>query len=176
MLHEAYRGDTAAAERFWAMVYEKLHTMARRELQGRRHYHTLTATSLVHECYLKLMSQTHIVWQDRRHFFAIACKAMRGIIVDRARRRNAQKRWRQDVPLEESVLAVEARSADLVALDEALTRLSVYDNELAQIVEYRYFGGLTMKEIAEALGLSMARVERRWRVARVWLWQELRRN
>ena len=125
-LLDAYTGDEAAASRLWAMVYEELQKIAHRELLDERANHTLNTTGLVHEAYVKLVDHTRITWQNRAHFYALACRAMRRILVDYARRRGAQKRGGHDspLPLEEAMALAEGRSEELVALDEALERLS----------------------------------------------------
>ncbi len=167
-----------AAEQLWAMVYEELRQMAHRELLGERKDHTLSTTALVHEAYLKLVDQTRITWQNRAQFFSIACRSMRRILVDYARRRNADKRQMQKnkVPLDEALDMAEQRSEDLVALDEALTRLAAKDERLGQLVEYRFFGGFTTQETAELMEISVRRVERDWRRAKAYLHQALRQD
>jgi RNA polymerase sigma factor (TIGR02999 family) len=174
-LLEAGDGDEAAAGRLWAMVYEELRQIAHRELLGERRGHTLSTTALVHEAYLRLVDQTRITWQNRSHFFALSCKAMRRILVDFARRRNAEKRQAQKekVPLEEAAMMATSRSAELVALDEALERLSARDPRLGQVVECRFFGGLSVKETAEVLGIAKRTVERDWSRALAYLQRAL---
>ncbi len=176
VLLDAYGGDKAAQEHLWAVVYPALREMAHRELIGERRGQTLTTTALVHEAYLKLVDQTRITWQNRAQFFALACRAMRRILVDHARRRKAQKRQAQQnqVPLEEAAVMAESRSEELVALDEALTRLARRDERLGQIVEYRFFGGFSVDEIAEILGVSARTISRDWKRAQTHLYRALR--
>jgi len=175
-LLEAYGGDKAAEERLWAMVYAELREMAHRELLGEQRGQTLSTTALVHEAYFKLVDQTRCTWHNRAQFFALACRAMRRILVDHARRRNAHKRKAQKhpVPLEEAVVMAASRGEDLIALDEALTRLSQMDGRLGQVVECRFFGDLSVEETAEVLGVSTRTVERDWKRAQTHLYQALR--
>ncbi len=177
-LLDAYHGDEAAASRLWAMVYQELQKIAHRELLDERANHTLNTTGLVHEAYVKLVDHTRITWQNRAHFYALACRAMRRILVDYARRRGAQKRGGHDspLPLEEAMALAEGQSEELVALDEALERLSEKDPLLAQVVECRYFGGLTMEETAEAMGVSTRTVNRLWTRAKTYLLRALRQD
>ena len=177
-LLDAYNGDEAAASRLWAMVYDELQKIAHRELLDERANHTLNTTGLVHEAYVKLVDHTRITWQNRAHFYALACRAMRRILVDYARRRGAQKRGGHDnpLPLEEAMALAEVRSEELVALDEALERLSEKDPLLAQVVECRYFGGLTTEETAEAMGVSTRTVNRLWTRAKTYLLRALRQD
>ena len=170
-LLQARRAGDEASERLWAQVYDELRQMAHRRLQHERDGHPLSTTDLVHECYLELVDQTRTGWQDRLHFFATAAQVMRHLLVDYARRRDAQKRS-GDAPhldLEEATVSAEA-SADLfLALDEALRRLSERDERLGRVVEYRFFGGMQEQEIADLLDLSERTVRRDWRKAKGWL-------
>ncbi len=174
-LIEAYQGDNDAEERLWAMVYDALRQIAHRELQGMRKDHTLSTTALVHEVYLKLVDQTQITWRNRAHFYGLACRAMRNILVDYARRRNAQKRQgqKQVIALDQAVIMAEDRSEELIALDQALEHLAKRDPQLAQVVECRFFGGLTTKETAEVLEVSPRTVERLWNRAKTYLYLAL---
>ncbi len=176
ILLDAYDGDEDAANKLWEMVYRELQQIAHRELRRERPDHTLSTTALVHEAYLKLVDHTRITWRNRAHFFALACRAMRRILVNYARDRNVQKRQTQKhkVPLDEAMLMAEERSEELVALDEALTRLAARDERLGQVVECRYFGGFTTKETAEVMGISTRTVERDWERARAYLYKTLR--
>lgn len=171
----ATEGDEAATHRLWALVHDALRGMAHRVLRGEQHPQTLSATGLVHEAYFKLVDQSQVEWHNRAHFFAIACRAMRQILVDHARARNALKRrGRQNqVPLEEALAMAERRSEDLVALDEALTRLAAFDERMGQIVECRFFGGLTAEETAGVLGISKRTADREWRRAKTYLYRLL---
>jgi len=171
LLQARRAGDDEAGERLWGEVYDRLRRIAHHRLQRERDAPPLSTTDLVHECYLKLIDQTRTGWQDRLHFFATAARAMRHLLIDHARRRNAQKRG-GDAPhldLEEATVSAEA-SADLfLALDEALRRLSERDERLGRVVEYRFFGGMQEQEIADLLDLSKRTVRRDWRKAKGWL-------
>jgi RNA polymerase sigma factor (TIGR02999 family) len=170
------QGDRAAEADLLPLVYGELRARAARALGRERSDHTLQPTALVHEAYLRLVGQEQVDWQDRAHFFAIAAKLMRQILIDHARRHGSAKRGggREPVSLEVvGEVAGQAPAADLLALDEALTRLARFDPAAAQVVELRYFGGLTVEETAGALGRSASTVVRQWRAARAWLWDEL---
>lgn len=168
-------GDTAALELLLPRVYDQLRRIARQRLRHERPGHTLSATDVVHEAYLKLMPLENIDWKSRAHFCAIASRAMRNVLVDYAVRRGASKRGAKAtvVPLDEEHGAAEQPLDDLIALGEALNRLEQLDPRQAQVVECRYFGGLTLDETAEALNTSPATVSRDWTFARAWLHQEL---
>jgi RNA polymerase sigma factor (TIGR02999 family) len=169
-------GDSAAMDRLFPLVYEELRHIAHRMLRDERPAHTLGTTGLVHETYLKLVDRTRVEWQDRGHFFAAAARAMRRILVDSARRYRALRRGGglQRVSLDEEVLVVAQKSEILLALDEALEQLAALNPRLSQVVECRYFAGLTEEETAEALGVTPRTVERDWVKARGWLSLELR--
>jgi RNA polymerase sigma factor (TIGR02999 family) len=168
-------GDPAAMDRLFPLVYDQLRRMAHRAMRSEHPDHTLGTTGLVHEAYLKLVDQTRVDWRDRAHFFAVAALAMRRILVDYARRHRREKRGggRDPVSLVEGAVSLEERADNLVALDEALTRLGELSPRLSRIVECRFFGGLTEEEIAEALGVTTRTVKRDWAKARGWLYQEL---
>jgi RNA polymerase sigma factor (TIGR02999 family) len=167
-------GSPEAMERLFALVYEELRRVAHRQLQRERPGHTLGTTGLVHEAYLKLVDQTRVEWQDRAHFFRVAAWAMRRILVDYARRYRAVRRGGglEHVSLEEGA-AIAERAETLLALDEALERLATLSERLSQVVECRYFGGLTEEETAQALGVTTRTVQRDWAKARGWLYLEL---
>jgi len=171
----ASEGNEAASHQLWALVHDALRGLAHRVLRGEHHPQTLSSTGLVHEAYLKLVDQSRVEWHNRAHFFAIACKAMRQILVDHARARNALKRHgrKNRVPLEEALSLAETRSEDLVALDEALTRLAAFDERMAQVVESRFFGGLTAQETADVMGISKRTADREWRRAKTYLYRLL---
>jgi RNA polymerase sigma factor (TIGR02999 family) len=175
LLLQASGGDAAAIDRLLPVVYDQLHRIAHRALQGERSGHTLGTTGVVHEAYLKLVDQTRVGWRDRAHFFAVAALAMRRILVDYARRHRRAKRGggASIVTLDDGVVSLDERAENLVALDEALTRLSELNPRLSRVVECRFFGGLTEEEIAEALGVTTRTVKRDWAKARGWLYQEL---
>jgi RNA polymerase sigma factor (TIGR02999 family) len=175
LLEAAARGDDEAAAELFGQIYPELHRLAGRVGHGRAG-ETLNATALAHEAWMKLAGGRAVAWQGRAHFFAVAARAMRQILVDAARRRLAQKRrgggeWA--VSLDESLAAAPVRPAELVALDEALALLATVDARRAAVVEHRFFGGLTAEETAAVLGISRATVERDWRSARAWLAAEL---
>lgn len=162
--------------RVWSQIYEELRAVARRELQRERPDHTLVTTELLHEAYLKLVGQTELARRDRAHFFAVACRAMRQVLVDYARKRNAEKRApaKHAGPLQESVDLARTGPRDLLALDEALSRLSEFNERLGLVVELRFFGGLNTEEAAEVLEVSPRTVERDWSRARAYLHRMLR--
>lgn len=156
-------------------VYTELRQVADRLMRRERREHTLQPTALVHEAYLKLARQDRFRWHDREHFVAIAARAMRQVLVNHAESRGAQKRgsgW-QRVDLDRWMVLFEERSTDVLALDEALIRLSEIDESAAEVVEVRFFGGLTMEETARVLGRSKRSIERDWAFARAWLRREL---
>jgi RNA polymerase sigma factor (TIGR02999 family) len=180
LLAAARQGDGGAASRLLELVYDELRAMARRQLRRRRPGQTITTTALVHETYLKLVDHDGIPWQDRSHFFAVAALAMRHILVDSARRRIAKKRGGEDVriTLDEWRLGdaepdAEGRAIEVLAVDRALTSLAALNERLSQLVELRFFAGLTEEETAEVLGTSERTVRRDWRKARAFLFQAL---
>ena len=171
------RGDRDAFDRLFPIVYDQLRILARRQLRRAGGDRALTTTTLIHEAYLKFVDRSQADVQDRHHFFALAAKAMRHILVDEARRRGAQKRGgsMHAVPLEEDATAAVDRSSELVAVDRALERLEVADPRLGRIVELRFFGGLSVEETAGAMDLSPRTVKRDWQKARAFLYHELAR-
>jgi len=168
-------GDAEALRSLVPLIYTDLQRLARRQLHYGQHGNTLDTTSLVHEAYLKLVDQSRASWQDRGHFFAVAALAMRQIIVDYARRAQAKKRGGNEPlrSLEGVQIAVEAQADTLVELDEALGRLASLGARLTQVVECRFFAGLTEEETAQALGVSVRTVARDWKRARAWLRHEM---
>ena len=174
LLVQVRHGSPDAMDRLFPLVYGELRRIAHRQLQGERPGHTLGTTGLVHETYLKLVDQTRVEWRDRGHFFAVAARAMRRILVDYARRYRAQRRGggMHRVSLTEGA-AVEEQAEMLLAVHEALERLATLNERLSQVVECRYFGGLTEEETAVALGVTARTVERDWVKAKGWLYQEL---
>ena len=168
-------GDERAVDRLLPLVYGDLRKRAHHQLRRHRPGDTLNTTSLVHEAYLKLADQTQLDWQNRAHFLAIAAKAMRYIIIDYARRQGAQKRGgdAEVLSLDEAAIPVQARAAHLLDLDAALDDLAERDARMAQVVEYRFFGGLTINETAQALDVSPRTVKRDWRLARAVLARRL---
>lgn len=180
LLHEASGGNRAALDRLVPLVYDELRGIAQRQRRVRDRQLTLNTTGLVHEAYMKLVDQSRATWQNRAHFFAVAARLIRRLIVDAARERLAQKRggnWKR-VPLAESAQPFGGTDEDppeaFVRLDEALHRLALLDARQADIVTYRFFGGLTVEETAEVMDLSPATVKRDWSMARAWLHRELR--
>lgn len=172
----SYRGgDQAVVDDLFSLIYDELHRIAHWMLSRERSDHTLSTTALVHEAYFKLVDQRRVNWKDRAHFCAIAAQAMRRILVDYARRRTAKKRGGTAVhiPLEENRLAIDEQAGLLVALDAALDRLKTLNQRLAQVVDLRFFGGLTEEEMAEVLQVSARTVRRDWVKARAWLYKEL---
>lgn len=170
-------GDSAALEQLMPVVYGELRRVAERHIRRERKGHTLQATALIHEVYLRLVERGQPDWQSRIHFFGIASRIMRNVLVDWARRNNAQRRGR-DVPritLDEQIAVTADSGSDLLVLDEALTALSAFDERGCRAVEMKYFGGLTNEEIASELGISIATVGRDLRAAEAWLrkhWQQ----
>ena len=178
MLQEWSGGKQEALDALLPLVYAELHRQASRYLRRERRDHTLQTTALIHEAYLKLIDQRDVDWQNRAHFFGIAAQAMRRILVDYAKARHRAKRGGigEDLPLEAAALVVsEERNIDLVALDEALTRLAGFDERQARIVELRYFSGLSIEETAKVLRISPATVKSDWNVAKAWLRHEIMR-
>ena len=167
--------DGEAMDRLMPLVYDELRAIAHRQLRGERAYHTLSTTALVHEAYLRLVDQQRADWQDRVHFFAVAARVMRRVLVDYARRRVAKKREGvgKAIPLDEALLVAESQADMLLDLDEALTRLAAQDPRLARVVELRFFAGLTEAETAEALALSERTVRYDWIKAKGWLYRDL---
>lgn len=170
------QGDRSADSRLIAVVYEDLRRVARQRLRAERPEHSLAPTALVHEAYLRLVDLRRVRFQNRAHFFAIAARVMRQILVDHARAHAAAKRggpgWK--VPLADEVGATAPPDVDLLDLDAALGKLATIDARLGDLVVLRFFGGLTVEEAADALGLSPATVKRDWTRARAWLFRELR--
>lgn len=170
-------GDREAMEQLLPLVYDYLRGMARRELRRERPDHTLTPTALVHEAYLKLSQMDQITWQGRAHFYGACAQAMRRILISHARKQQAAKRGArpEKVPLENTIVAATTRPSDLLALDDALTRLEEISERQARVVEYRFFAGMGVEETARALEISPATVKREWTAARAWLHREMSR-
>lgn len=168
-------GDAEAFDRLIPLVYADLRSIAHRKLRSERDGHTLDTTDVVHEAYVRLVNQATATWRDRAHFFAVASRVIRHVLIDYARRHDAVKRGgeRIRVPLEDGLAGEEPRVIDLVALDEALTELAEHDERMARIVECRFFGGMTMEETGEAVGVSLRTAERAWSRARVHLYATL---
>ena len=170
LLVEWSAGDKAALDKLIPLVYDELHRMAHRYMRGERPGHSLQTSAVINEAYLRLVDYTKMRWQNRAHFFAVAAQLMRRILVDHARSLHYAKRGpgAVKVPLDEAVVSQEP-ATDMVALDDALINLATLDPRKSQIVELRYFGGLSIEETAEVLGLSPTTVKREWRGAKAWL-------
>jgi RNA polymerase sigma factor (TIGR02999 family) len=168
-------GDQAALEQLIPLVHEELRRVARRHMAHERPGHTLQATALVNEAYVRLIDIRQVNWQDRAHFFAMSSRLMRRVLVDFARSKGYQKRGggAQKVSLDEALIVSSEPGADLVALDDALDALAAFDARKAQVVEMRFFGGLSVEETAEALKVSVDTVMRDWKLAKAWLLREL---
>lgn len=178
MLREWSDGSREASEELLPLVYDELHRQAARFLSHERPNHTLQATALIHETYLKLIDQREVNWESRAHFFAIAANLMRRILVDYARAKHREKRGGDALKLtleRAELIAGKERSIDLIALDEALGRLEKIDEQQARIVELRYFAGLSLEETAAALRVSRTTVATDWSMAKTWLHRELTR-
>ncbi len=178
MLRAWSDGEREALESLLPLVYEELHRQAHRYLRREQRNNSLQTTVLINEAYLKLIEQKNVRFESRTHFFAIAANLMREILVDHARAKHRLKRGgvKSDLPLEEALLvATDEKDIDLIALDEALTRLGEMDPQQARIVELKFFAALTLQETADVLGISTATVKRDWTVAKVWLHHELTR-
>ena len=175
-LLQAWRaGDKAALDQLLPLVQTELHRLAKRIMSRERQGHTWQTTELVNEAYLRLVNQQHVEWQDRAHFFAVAAQVMRQLLVDHARERQLVKHGggAQRLSLDDVALVAPDRSAELLALDDALDRLANFDQQKSRIVELRYFGGLTVEEVAEVLGIASITVKREWARAKLWLYKEL---
>jgi RNA polymerase sigma factor (TIGR02999 family) len=174
----ARQGDEQALATLVPIVYDELRRLAASYLRRERPGQTLQATALVHDVYLRLLQDSQLSWQNRAHFFGIAARSMRQILIERARARHAAKRGgdRVRVTFDPGLIVAAPDSIDFEALDDALTRLAAQDPELARVVEVRFFGGLTIEETAEAMGISPATVKRRWTLAKAWLARDLGRE
>ncbi len=176
LLVRAGQGNRAAVDQLFPIVYDELRRLSRNRLRGERGNHTMNATALVHEAYLKLVGMDDIDWRNRAHFFALSAKSMRRILVDYARKRSADKRG-GDQPLvtfDERSVKREARADELIALDEALDDLQGELPRVSKVVELKFFGGLTHQEIASVLKVSVPTVRRDWRFAQAWLGDAMR--
>ena len=178
LLDKLAPGDRPAGEQLFEDVYTELRALAARYLHRERKDHTLQPTALVHEAYLKLVGHTRVDWQGRAHFLAIAAQAMRQILVDHARRHRAAKRGghRHRIALDDNLVVESSRDVDLLAMEAALTRLTKLDPRQAQMVELRFFGGLSIEEVAKVMKISKRSVEREWTMVRAWLRRELSRS
>lgn len=170
------KGDAAALERLIPEVERELHRIARRCMAGERAGHSLQATALVNEAYLRLIDVQHVNWQDRAHFLAMSARLMRRILVDRARSKRYQKRGggALRVTFDDALAVTDERGCDLVALDEALQALTTFDERKSKVIELRFFGGLSVEETATILDVSVDTVMRDWKLAKAWLLREIR--
>lgn len=175
LLIQIHAGDKRAEDRLIPLVYGELRGLAAYYLGGERRDHTLQPTALVHEAYMRLTRMENVDWQSRSHFFATAATVMRHILVDHARAQRAEKRegFHEAISLDDALVVSPGRSADLIALDEALERLAKLDERQSRIVVLRFFGGLSEEETAQVLGISARTVKRDWRVAKAWLYNEV---
>jgi len=175
LLAECGQGHRDAFDRLIPLVYDDLRRIAHRRLEAERAGHTLDTTALVHEAYLQLVDQATATWRDRAHFFAVAARVIRHVLIDYARARGAKKRGGGSVvlPLREDLAGEEPRTIQLLALDEALSGLAEHDRRLEQVVECRFFGGMTMEDTAEAIGVSLRTAERDWTRAKAYLYRAL---
>jgi RNA polymerase sigma-70 factor, ECF subfamily len=176
LLDAVSAGDAHAPDKLLEYVYEDLRRLAAKYMQNERDDHTLQATALVHEAFLRLIDWENVSWQNRAHFFAVAASVMRKILVDHARHRNAQKRGGQKLALDEAVSFTDRKEVDLLALEEALYSLEKIDPRQARIVELRFFGGLSIEETAHVLNTSEGTVRRDWTFAKAWFQRELQRR
>jgi RNA polymerase sigma factor (TIGR02999 family) len=175
LLNEWSEGNKAALDLLTPLVYQELHRLARYYMSRERPDHTLQTTALVNEAYIRLVDQENVRWQNRAHFFAVSAHVMRHILVDHARGHGREKRGgaAQRVPLEEGATMSFERAGDVLALDEALSELARFDPLKSELVELRYFGGLTIEETAEVLKIPTIRVKREWDKAKAWLFKAL---
>lgn len=178
LLAEMRQGAAGAQDQLYGIVYTELKRIAANYMRRERSDHTLQATALVHEAYMELVDQTRVNWQNRAHFFGVAAQLMRRILVDHARTQGAQKRGgnAQKLCIDENIGMASVSEVAFDELDEALNRLNEMDADQAKIVELRFFGGLTVEEVAEVMGVSTATIEREWRMARAWLHHQLSLN
>jgi RNA polymerase sigma factor (TIGR02999 family) len=178
LLHAWRKGDDAARDKLMSLVYDELRRLAASYLRRERPGHTLQPTALVHEAYLQLIDQSQVSWESRAHFFGAAARLMRRILVDHARAHKAEKRGggEERLELNEAIGVPEQKDLNLLALDDALSELARIDPQQSQIVELRYFGGLSIEETAAVLSISPATVKREWSMAKVWLYRQISRD
>jgi RNA polymerase sigma-70 factor (ECF subfamily) len=178
LLIELSNGDRKAVDLLLPVIYDELRKLAANYLRRERPDHTLQPTALVHEAYLRLVDQTRVNWQNRAHFFGVAAHIMRRLLVDHARKHNAEKRGQdfQKISLDENIDRATERSTELIALDDALQALAAFDEQKARVVELRYFGGLSIEETAGVMGVAPTTINRHWRFAKAWLHGEMQRT
>ncbi len=169
------RGDEDALSKLLPLVYDELRRLASRYLRQERPDHILQSTALVHEAYMRLTDKKDVPWRNRTHFYAIAARMMRQVLVDSSRRRDAAKRRGMKISLSETLPAEAADPVDLISLNDALTALAALNARQARVVELRYFGGLSFEEVAEVLGMAISTVKLDWSLAKAWLYQHLTR-
>jgi RNA polymerase sigma-70 factor (ECF subfamily) len=176
LLIELSKGNRVTVDLLLPLIYDELRRLAMNYLRRERPDHTLQATALVHEAYLRLVDQTRVNWQNRAHFFGVAAQLMRRLLVDYARKHNAEKRGAdfQRLTLDENIEKAVERSEEIIALDRALEALAAIDEQKARIVELRYFGGLTVEETAEVMGVTPITIKRHWRMAKAWLYGQMK--
>ncbi|MCA9297984.1 MAG: sigma-70 family RNA polymerase sigma factor [Phycisphaerales bacterium] len=175
LIRAAASGDEASAATLFPLVYGELRKLAQAYMKGERAGHTLDATALVHEVYMRLVAHDSATWSDRTTFFGVAAQAMRRILIDHARKRRSAKRGRgvQPTPLDEALVAIEGKGVDVLELDEALSRLEAIDARKARLVELRFFAGLSVQDAASLLDVPLRSAQRDWTMARAWLLAEL---
>ncbi|CAN5365200.1 sigma-70 family RNA polymerase sigma factor [soil metagenome] len=175
LLQEINNGEESAPERLLPLVYDELRKLAQSYMQRERPDHTLQATALVHDAYIRLVDWENVSWQGRAHFFSVAAQVMRNVLVDHAIKRKAQKRdFGQRIELIENISFEPGRDLDLIELNEALDALHAFEPQQARIVELRFFGGLNIEETAHVLGISPSTVKREWAIAKTWLYRRLK--
>lgn len=175
MIERSRSGDQEALSQLLPIVYDELRRLAAKYMRNEQNRQTLQATALVHEAYMRLLRDRQLRWNDRAHFIAIAARSMRQILVERARARSARKRGgdQQAITLKDEILGRRESTVDVLALEEALQRLAELDPKQAELVELRFFGGLTFEETAEVMGVSTATIKRWWNFAKAWLRREI---
>ncbi len=178
LLIEVSKGDRDAVDLLLPVIYDELRKLAANYLRRERIDHTLQPTALVHEAYIRLVDQTRVNWQNRAHFFGVAAQIMRRLLVDHARKHNAEKRGQdfQKLSLDENIDRAVERSSELIALDDALKALAILDEQKARMVELRYFGGLSIEETADVMGVAPTTVKRQWRFVKAWLYGEMQKK
>ena len=178
LLVEWRDGDKAALDRLMPLVYDELRRIAHRYVRHERDGHTLQTSALVNEAYLRFAGQRNVDWQNRAHFFAVTAQVMRHILIDHARRRRYAKHGGEvrQVPIEDAAEMSWQRAGELIALEEALDELARFDRRKSQVVELRYFGGLSLEETAEVLEISLMTVRRDWRAAKAWLYRRMKHD
>lgn len=175
LLQEINEGAVSAPDKLLPLVYDELRKLAQTYMQNERPDHTLQATALVHDAYIRLVDWENVSWQNRAHFFSVAAHVMRNILVDHAVKRKAQKRdFGQRIELTEDISFSSGKELDLIDLNEALEALAAFEPQQAKIVELRFFGGLSIEETAHVLGVSVATVKREWAIAKTWLYRKLK--